>query len=222
MFSYAWNLTVSSEGNVQFIIPANLSSTARGTCSVNTSATCSSVSNLFNEMRPIFSNCWTHNVCTSKCFALRLGPSLSIMALALLLSVCPNFDFKLSCSLMFQQMFHVQCFDATFCDCRGLWLNWWLWHSCLSHRPLTYSEARATCQYSSRRWAPCLWIHGPICIHCHMDDVLQLGNPMEVQHKSLASFEVTRDPLQLCLWGCGASLMISFVLKAMSKRCSVI
>ena len=31
-------------------------------------------------------------------------------------AVCPNFNFELSCSLMFQQMFHVQSFNATSCD----------------------------------------------------------------------------------------------------------
>ena len=54
------------------------------------------------------------DVCTSKCLALRPGPSLCMMALALLL-LCPNFNFGWSCSLTFEQMFHIQPFNATFC-----------------------------------------------------------------------------------------------------------
>ena len=51
------------------------------------SATFSSVPSLFIEMRPSLFICWTHNVSTSKCFALRPGPRRCMMALALLLSV---------------------------------------------------------------------------------------------------------------------------------------
>ena len=58
-----------------------------------------------------------------------------------------------------------------------------------------------------------------------MDDVVELPNLREIQYTSLASFEVTRDSLNFvfeAVVGPAASLMISFVLKAMSKRCSVI
>ena len=42
------------------------------------------------------------------------------MALALVLSVRPNFNVERSCSLVFQQVFHVQRFNATFRDRLGL------------------------------------------------------------------------------------------------------
>ena len=35
-------------------------------------------------------------------------------------AVCPNFNFERSCSLVFQQMFHVQRFNATLCNRVGL------------------------------------------------------------------------------------------------------
>ena len=49
-----------------------------------TSAEFSSVFTLFDEMRPIFTSCWNHNVCISKCFALRPHPNRCMMNLALL------------------------------------------------------------------------------------------------------------------------------------------
>ena len=66
------------------------------------------------------------------------------------------------------------------------------------------------------------WVSSPVCIHGHMDDVVQLSHPREIQYTSLTSFEATRDLFFLAVVGPAASLMISFVLKAMSKRCSVI
>ena len=95
---------------------------------------------------------------------------------------------------------------------------WWPWRCCchsklrcwtfvLSGAPA--SEARASCQYSSRRWAPCLWVSSPVCIQRHMDDVVQLPHQWEIQYTSVTSFEVTRDSLQFCLWGCGRSSCLS-------------
>ena len=57
--------------------------------------------------------------------------------------------------------------------------------------------------------APCLGVSSPVCIHGHMDDVVQLSHPREIQYTSLASFEVTRDSLQFCLGGCGWSCCLS-------------
>ena len=39
----------------------------------------------------------------------------------------------------------------------------------------------------------------PVCIHGHMDDIIQLPNPRRIQYKSRASSGVTRDALQFCL-----------------------
>ena len=61
-------------------------------------------------------------------------------------AVCPNFKFEWSRTLMFQQMFHIQRFNATFCK-----LPVW-------HRPMSNNETQTDRQYSSRRGTPCLWV----------------------------------------------------------------
>ena len=79
----------------------------------------------------------------------------------------------------------------------------------LCHRPMSNCEARTDCQHSTRRGAPCLWVSSPVCIHGHMDDVVQLSHPREIQYTSLTSFEVTRDSIQFCLCSCGRSCCLS-------------
>ena len=171
-------------------------------------------------MRLIFTSWWTHNVCTSECFcsapwSKTLNDGLGAAA------VCPKYNFEWSRSLIHSQMFHIQRFNATFCHRLCLWWSWGKRYSCLCHRPVSNSEARTDCQHTSTRGAPCLRVSSPICIHSHMDDVVYLPNPREVQYTPLTAFEMSCDSLFNCVFeavvGPAASLMISFELKAMSK-----
>ena len=53
-----------------------------------------------------------------------------------------------------------------------------------------------------------MWSTGQLPLLLQTLSTLSL-DPREIQHTSLASFEVTRDSLQLCLWGCGRSRCLS-------------
>ena len=58
-----------------------------------------------------------------------------------------------------------------------------------------------------------------ICIQSHMDDVVQLPKPSEVQYTFLTAFEISCDSLQFCLWGRRRSCCISHDFARTEKQC---
>ena len=133
-------------------------------------------------MIPILFNCGTHIVCTSKCVALRPGPSLCIMALALLLSV-----------------------QTSILNGRAVWCS----SKCFTHNASMqpFVIALATDSAEDSDTVACVTDHcrtvkhGPIVNTPPNVKRLIFGSPAqkEIQYTSLTSSEVMRNSLQFCL-----------------------
>ena len=129
----------------------------------------------------ILFNCWTNIICTSKCLALRFGPSCWMLALELLVSV-----------------------QTSILNGRAVWCS----RMCFTFNASMASESvessdTVVCVRNHCRTVK----HGPISrttdveqlifgIHGHMDDIVQLSHPKKFSTHRWRPFEVTRESLQ--------------------------